>query len=166
MNHNKISDTLYNVTGLYDSVKYPNRMLQWMLKGEFFRKSLCWYLENRFTAITRNMPETKRMQTMVSKGTQWIIRDIAIKHQDDPTKLIRAMLSSFYSHVERYLNNPITDYMNDEPLVRYSPIDIPSDHHYTFKLLKPRRNKRSKTDPYGITVMGKKRYYISLRLEK
>lgn len=161
--NNRISDTIYDVTGLYRNLKYPERMLQWMLKGDFFRKSLCWYLENRFSVRSRSLTDEALKHHMVVHGTIHMLRDISIREKDDPTNLIRAMLTSFYSHVEVYLRNPCGLYLENEPLVNFTPIDLPSDHPYKFKMLKPRRDKRKKTDQYGFHVMSKKHYYLTLR---
>lgn len=163
MKHKRISDTVIDVTGLYCNMKYPDRMLQWSLKGQFFRKALCWYLEYRFTAYVRSLTDEKRRHHMVNHCTQYIMQDIAVRHRDDPTQLVRAILTAFFNHVEVFLRNPAIDYLDKDPLVQFTQLDMPSDHPYKFKLLKPKKENRTKVDPFGFRVLGKKHYYLALR---
>lgn len=163
MKHKRISDTVINVTELYRNIKYPDQMLQWSLKGTFFRKALCWYLENRFTARMRAMSKEMRSMSMLQNGVDYIMKDIPVRRRNDPTKLVGAMLSSFFTHIEEFLRNPGLEYLNEEPLVFNSPLDMPTEHPYTFVLLKPRKENRIKNDPYAFRFMGEKHYHLALR---
>lgn len=163
MKHKRISDTVINVTGLYCNLKYPDQMLQWSLKGQFFRKALCWYLENRFTARMRAMSKETRRLSMLQSGVEYIMKDIPVRSRNDPTQIVRVTLNSLFNHIEIFLRNPGLEYLNKEPLVFNTPLDMPSDHPYTFVLLKPKKENRIKTDPYAFRFMGEKHYRLALR---
>lgn len=163
MKHNRISDTVFDVTELYRKWNYPDRLLQWSLKGKFFRKAVCWYLRNRFNVIVRNKTDMDRQSYLLAHGTEFMLRDIEIRENNDPTALIGCRLSELFVLIELYLGNPCNLFLTREPLCKLSRLDLPSDHDYDFVLLKPK--KRSNSDPYAFRVMGKKHYYLALRLE-
>lgn len=163
MKHKRISDTVIDVTGLYCNLKYPDQMLQWSLKGQFFRKALCWYLENRFTARMRAMSKETRRLSMLQSGVEYIMKDIPVRSRNDPTQIVRVTLNSLFNHIEIFIRNPGLEYLNKEPLVQFTQLDMPSDHPYKFKLLKPKKENRTKVDPFGLRVMGRKHYYLALR---
>lgn len=163
MKHKRISDTVIDVTELYCNTKYPDVMLQWSLKGPFFRKALCWYLENRFTARARALSKESRRLHMLRGGVEYIMKDIPVRSRNDPTRTVQLVLNALFNHIEIFLRNPGLEYLNKEPLVVNSPLDMPSDHPYKFKLLKPKKENRTKVDPFGFRVLGKKHYYLALR---
>lgn len=166
MKKERVSETVYDITKLFNKFNYDVSLKEFGLKEALFNKVVRQYFKLRFTTKYASRREQRNVltTTLTHAIVNALVKDHLVIKNKTPINLLSKTVYFLTSELERFIRNPTYNYDNKAGYVELTPIDHPTDAKIECRLLEIRDKKIKRSfDRIAFQVLGKKRHYIAIR---